>query len=291
MSRGLQISVGQHSDRGRKPINQDFHGVLIPDEPLLSLKGIAAVLADGISSSAVSQIASESAVKSFLTDYYCTSESWSVKTSARRVLDATNSWLHAQTRRSQYAYDRDKGYVCTLTAMVFKSATAHIFHVGDCRIYRVAGKALEQLTDDHRVIISSEQTYLGRALGINPQIEIDYHSVQIEQGDVFLLATDGAYEFVDQRFINGVLDAHAHELDHAAKVIVEEAYRRGSDDNITVQILRIDAVPQSRSPLIFAQTPELPLPPLLEPRSLFDGYKIVREIHASSRSHIYLAVD
>jgi serine/threonine protein phosphatase PrpC len=291
MSSGLQISVGQHSDKGRKPINQDFHGVLIPEEPQLSLKGIAAVLADGISSSTVSQIASESAVKSFLMDYYCTSESWTVKTSARRVLDATNSWLHAQTRKSQYAYDRDKGYVCTLSAMVIKATTAHIFHVGDCRIYRVAGKALEQLTEDHRIIVSSEQTYLGRALGINPQLEIDYQTVEIEAGDTFLLATDGAYEFVEQRFITSALIEHASELDGAAKAIVEEAYRRGSDDNITVQILRIDAVPQREPAGIFNQTAELPLPPLPEPRAVFDGYRIVREIHASSRSHIYLAVD
>src|SRR3979409_1287003 len=94
----LKISVGQHSDKGRKETNQDFHGVLIPEEPLLTTKGIAIALADGISSSNVSQIASESAVKSFLTDYYCTSESWSVKTSAQRVLAATNYWPDAQTR-------------------------------------------------------------------------------------------------------------------------------------------------------------------------------------------------
>src|SRR3954449_2023696 len=118
MPRELQITVGQHSDKGRKETNQDFHGVLVPSEPMLSLKGIAVVLADGISSSSVSQIASESAVKSFLMDYYCTSETWSVKTSARRVIEATNSWLHAQTRRSQYAYERDKGYVCTLSVVV-----------------------------------------------------------------------------------------------------------------------------------------------------------------------------
>ncbi|MBR0714295.1 bifunctional protein-serine/threonine kinase/phosphatase [Bradyrhizobium liaoningense] len=291
MTHGLEISVGQYSDKGRKPINQDFHGVLIPDEPQLSLKGIAAVLADGISSSTVSQIASESAVKSFLMDYYCTSEAWTVKTSARRVLDATNSWLHAQTRKSQYAYDRDKGYVCTLSAMVIKGTTAHIFHVGDCRIYRVAGKALEQLTDDHRIIVSSEQTYLGRALGINPQLEIDYQTLEIERGDTFFLATDGAYEFVDARFVTGALNEHAGELDGAAKAIVEEAYRRGSDDNITVQILRVDAVPQREPISIFNQTSELPLPPLPEPRAIFDGYRIVREVHASSRSHIYLAVD
>src|SRR6202046_3159915 len=127
MPRQLQITVGQFSDRGRKAANQDFHGVLIPNEPLLSSKGIAIVLADGISSSDVSQVASESAVKSFLTDYYCTPESWSVKTSAQRVLAATNSWLYSQTRRSQNAYDNDKGYVCTVSAMVLKSTTAHIF--------------------------------------------------------------------------------------------------------------------------------------------------------------------
>src|SRR5689334_18230810 len=89
----LRITIGAHSDKGQKPGNQDFHGALIPDEPALSLKGIAVAIADGISSSDVSHIASESAVKSFLTDYYCTPDAWSVKTSARRVIAATNSWL------------------------------------------------------------------------------------------------------------------------------------------------------------------------------------------------------
>src|SRR3954471_19739490 len=199
MPRELKISVGQFSDKGAKETNQDFHGALIPDEPLLSLKGISVVLSDGISTSSVSRIAAESAVKGFLTDYYCTSESWSVRTSAQRVLEATNSWLHSQSRRSQYSYDRDRGYVCTLSAMVIKSTTAHIFHVGDARIYRVAGNTLEQLTDDHRVIISSEQSYLGRALGVTPQVEIDYQTFQVEKGDTFLLVTDGIYEHVGPR--------------------------------------------------------------------------------------------
>src|SRR5512141_2931563 len=221
----LQISIGQHSDKGRKGINQDFHGALIPNEPLLSLKGVAVALADGISSSNVSQIASESAVKSFLTDYYCTSESWSVKTSAQRVLAATNSWLHAQTRRSQYSYDRDKGYVCTLSALVVKSTTAHIFHVGDARVYRVAGHALEQLTEDHRIVVSSEQSYLGRALGINPQIEIDYRTLKVDKGDLFLLATDGVYEHVSGRFIAETIAGSAGDLDRAARAIVEEGQR------------------------------------------------------------------
>jgi len=287
----LRISLGQCSDKGRKPTNQDFHGALIPTEPLLGLKGIAVVIADGISSSDVSHIASESAVKSFLTDYYCTSESWSVKTSAQRVLAATNAWLHSQTRCSQYAYDKDKGYVCTFSALVLRSTTAHIFHAGDCRIYRLAGSTLEQLTDDHRVIVSSGQTYLGRALGINAQIEIDYRALPAEKGDVFVLATDGVYEHVSGRFIAATVREYAADLDAAARRIVGEALQHGSQDNLTIQIVRIDDTPSGEAIEVLQPSSELPLPPLLEARTVFDGYQIVRELHASHRSHIYLAVD
>lgn len=291
MPRELKISVGQHSDKGRKETNQDFHGVLVPNEPLLSLKGIAIVLADGISSSNVSHIAAESAVKGFLTDYYCTSESWSVRTSAQRVLEATNSWLHSQTRRSRYSYDKDRGYVCTLSAIVIKSTTAHLFHVGDSRVYRVSGSSLEQLTNDHRVIISSEQSYLGRALGVNPQIEIDYLMLKVEQGDTFVLVTDGIYEHVGDRHIARAILDGADDLDKAAKAVVELAFELGSKDNLTVQIVRVDQLPESAASEVFGQPRELPLPPLLEARAVFDGYKIVRELHGSSRSHIYLAID
>jgi serine/threonine protein phosphatase PrpC len=291
MARELKISVGQYSDKGRKESNQDFHGVLIPREPLLGLKGVAIVLADGISSSSVSRVAAESTVKGFLTDYYCTSESWSVKTSAHRVIAATNSWLHSQTRRSQYSYDKDKGYVCTMSAMVLKSATAHIFHVGDSRIYRVSGNSLEQLTNDHRVIVSSEQSYLSRAMGVNPQIEIDYQALPIEAGDVFLLTTDGVHEFVGPKFIARAIGDRAGDLDAAAQAIAAEAFKQGSNDNLTVQIVRVDDVPSGGASEVIGPAAELPLPPLLEARMEFDGYRIVREVHASSRSHIYLAVD
>ena len=190
---GPRLSIGQHSDKGAKEINQDFHGALAPGEPLLGSKGIAVALADGISSSDVSQIASQSAVTGFLEDYYCTSDAWSVRTSAERVLGATNSWLHAQTQQSHRRFDRDRGYVCTFSGVVFKSTTAHIVHVGDARVYRLHGADMEQLTEDHRLWVSSRQSYLARALGMDRKVDIDYVAVPLETGDVFLLATDGAY--------------------------------------------------------------------------------------------------
>lgn len=291
MRRELAVSIGQHSEAGRKDVNQDFHGALVPAQPALALKGIAIALADGISTSKVSRIAAESAVKSFLSDYYCTSDSWTVKTSAQRVIAATNAWLHAQSRSGPDRFDRDRGFVCTLSVLVLKGALAHIFHVGDARVYRVCGKALEQLTEDHRVQVSSRTSYLGRALGVNAQIEIDYRRVALERGDVLLLATDGVYEHVDARDVVRIVAQHAADLDEAARRIVRTAYDNGSSDNLTVQVVRIDELPDAGADDTLEQASGLPLPPLLEPRMLFDGYRVLRQLHASSRSHIYLAVD
>ena len=290
----LKIAIGQHSDKGRKQSNQDFHGAYIPLEPQLSAKGIAIALADGISSSDVSHIASEATVKGFLDDYYCTSEAWSVKKSAQRVLTATNSWLYSQTQRSQHRYDTGRGYVCTLSALVIKSTTAHVFHVGDSRIYRLRNggdNTLEQLTNDHQVRVSEDTTYLARALGMSPHLEIDYQALPVEKDDIFVLVTDGVYEYSSPKFVINAVREHAHDLDAAARLIVAEACRRESGDNLTIQIVRVDELPTRDSSEIYQQLTELPFPPVLEARTLFDGYKIIREVHATSRSHVYLALD
>ena len=291
MTQQLRVSAGQYSDKGRKEANQDFHGICIPREPQLSGKGIAIALADGISSSAVSQEAAQAAVLALLEDYYCTSDAWSVKTSAEHVLVATNSWLHSQTQQSQHRYDRERGYVCTFSGMVIKSTTAHLFHVGDARIYRLKGGALEQLTEDHRVRVSSVQSYLARAMGMDRKLEVDYLPIPLTIGDVFLLATDGVYEFTDGAFVSEAVNRCTDQLDQAAREIVDEAYRRGSGDNLTAQIIRIDELPSPESNEMYRQLSELPFPPPLDARMTFDGYQIVREIKGSARSHIYLAVD
>ena len=286
----LRVRIGQHSDKGHKEINQDFHGACTPEGSALTTKGVALALADGISSSDVSHIASAAAVHALLQDYYCTSDAWSVRRSVQCVLAATNSWLHAQDRNGPHRFDADRGHVCTLSAMVIKSATAHLFHVGDARIYRVQGKALEQLTQDHRVQLPGGHSHLARAMGFHPQLDIDYRALPLERGDTFVLATDGVHEHVPASFIIQMLQDHAGDLDQAARAIVAEALLRGSPDNLTLQVVRIDALPLQDSSELQRQRAALRLPPVLAPRDTLDGYQIVRELHASHRSHIYLAM-
>ncbi|WP_203141455.1 bifunctional protein-serine/threonine kinase/phosphatase [Marinobacter mangrovi] len=291
MENRLTIALGQHTDRGRKPTNQDFHGCQIPTGAMRDLKGIALAMADGISSSDVSHIASETAVRAFLDDYYCTSDAWSVRHAVERVLTATNGWLHSQTQRSDARFDKNRGYVCTLSALVLKADRAHLFHVGDTRIYRLNDAGLEQLTHDHRLWVSPEEHYLSRALGIEASIELDYRSVSIRPGDLFILATDGVYEHAETAFILQCCREYAEDLDEAARRIIDHALDNGSRDNLTLQIVRVDSIPRDTTPDFHATIADLPLPPVLEARASFDGYTILRELHATSRSHVYLAED
>lgn len=291
MPQGLQFSLGQYSDAGRKDCNQDFYGAFIPPEPQLSLKGAAFAIADGISSSDVSQIASSAAVRTFLDDYFCTSDTWSVKTAAEKVLFATNSWLCSQSRHSEHRFDRNRGYVCTFSGLIIKAHSAHLFHAGDSRIYRVRNRSLEQLTKDHRLWISHEKSYLSRALGIEDSLELDYDCLSLQCGDLFLLATDGIYEHLDTKCLLDLLEQHADDLNHAAQSIVEAAFEQGSPDNLTLQILRIDRLPSPDHQVVQQQIEQLPMPPILEPGMAFDGYQILRALHATSRSHVFLAQD
>lgn len=288
----LRISLGQHSEAGRKPLNQDFHGAVLPSGALLQTKGIALALADGISSSAVSHVASAAAVRSFLDDYYASSEAWSVRRAAQCVLAASNSWLHAQTQRGDGRFDKDRGHVCTFSALVLKGREAHLLHVGDTRVYRLHPGALEQLSVDHRMRISDSESYLGRALGVGPRVEIDYARWPLEAGELYLLATDGVYAYLDAAAIHAALAAHGGDLQAAAQALVALALERGSDDNLTLQLVRIDTLPAAIAAVRLAdQRDGLALPPPLRARMDFEGYSLVRELHVSARSQVWLALD
>ena len=176
----------------------------------------------------------------FLDDYYCTSETWSVKKSARaRARRRPTPGCTRARASSPYRYDKDRGYVCTFSALVLKATTAHLFHVGDARIYRLQPAArLEQLTaGPPRAGGAGRELPEPGASASIPQLEIDYRALEIERGDVFVLATDGVYEHVDAAFVAQAIREARGNLDEAARAIVAEAYRRGSADNLTVQIV------------------------------------------------------
>lgn len=292
MSKHIAISLGQHSTSGTKPENQDFHGALVPKGEELTAKGAAFALADGISTSRLGAEAAETAVKSFLNDYFSTSAAWSVRTSGERVIAATNGWMFSRNRRDLAIREegRESGLVCTLSALVLKSRSAHVFHIGDCQVARISGDDLEVLTEAHRILIGSNQSYLARAIGVGRHVDIDYRKVPVQVGDVFVMTSDGIHEALDAGSIMKVIRGAA-TIDRAASALCEAALERGADDNLTAQVIRIDALPAGDVGDLVGEQAALPPAPLLEAGQSFEGYRILRVIHSGARSRVYLARD
>ena len=288
MSSKLSVSVGQFSDAGDKPDNQDSHGYKIPNEELCRTKGIACVIADGISGSEYGKEASGACVIGFLEDYFSTAETWSVKKSSLSVLTALNSWLYNQGRSE---IDPHRGKLSTLSALVLKSTTAHIIHIGDSRIYRLRDNQLKQLTCDHKTWVSQDRSYLSRAMGADTHIEIDYSKHVMEVGDMFLLTTDGVHEYITDDEICQLLIQNRNNLNRATKLISIKALENHSPDNVTCQLMCVDELPEQDPDEIYQELTELPFPPELYEGMIVDGYKVLRELHASNRSQLYLVCD
>lgn len=288
MGAQLEVSAGQFSNQGQKPTNEDFHGLRLPHSRQLKTKGIAAAIADGVSSSAAAQEASGASVIGFLEDYFSTPESWSVQKSAQQVLTALNTWLYSQGQRRR---DLGRGLLTTFSALILKSTTAHLFHVGDSRIYRLREGRIERLTTDHQTWVTEDKRFLSRALGADLSLEIDYRRLPLLEGDIFILTTDGVHDYLDDKAIARLVQEYGTNLDKAAAEIVRGALAYHSPDNATCQILRIERLPTQNPEEVYQELTELPFPPSLLPGVMLDGYRIVREIHASNRTQIYLAID
>lgn len=283
----LKITLGQRSEAGIKTDNEDFYGYAEPTEPQLTLKGASVVIADGMSTSDAGKRASHACVIGFLSDYYSTPESWSVMKSCQQILSATNTWLYSQ---GQSKYQSSKGMVSTLSILILKSNTAHIFHIGDSRIYRLRDGTLEQLTRDHRIWVSEEKNYLNRAMGIEPRLEVDHRTTTLLKDDIFILTTDGVHDFIDDKTIKKIVNKH-NTPQEAADQLIEKASANHSDDNLTCQVLRIDSLPAVAKDEILKQHKNLPFPPFLDPGMILDGYRIEKELHANKRTQIYQAYD
>jgi len=287
----LSVSFGGHSIAGVKPQNEDAFAAYLPSSGSVNqLKGIATCIADGVSCSENAQLASQTAVTLFIDDYYSTPESWTVRTSAARVLSSLNSWLYHHGRQD---YQPQNGAVTTFSAAVFKSKTAHLFHAGDSRIYRLRNGDLEQLTTDHCNHASGGKTYLTRALGMDSRLEVDYIQADLELGDLFILSTDGIHEVLTRSELAILASASKSStaekaLEDAAATIVEQALAQGSEDNLSCLLIRVDELPLEDLNEIHRKLTQQTIPPVMEPGMSIDGYEIQRVLHSGTRSHVYL---
>lgn len=282
----IKLSQGRQSLTGRKARNEDCLGFCFPKGNLLTTKGACAIIADGVSSAEAGAEAAELCVTEFINDYFDTPDIWTVKKSAQKVLTAINRSLYSRS----HEYLESRGWLCTLSVLIIKSHTAHIFHVGDSRIYRIRGEHMECLTTDHVAPLSKSNSCLARAMGMDTRVDLDYRSLALDEGDLFMLSTDGVHDTLSPQEIMAIINQH-DDLNDASEALTEAAYAMGSTDNLSCQLVRVEELVADHIDDLTDRLTDLPFPPDLSPGMTMDGYEILEEIYASSRSQLYLVRD
>jgi PPM family protein phosphatase len=180
-------------------------------------------------------------------------------------------------------------------------------HVGDSRGYVLRGNSLEQLTDDHSLVaelvrrgelsasdaeVHPQRSVITRALGTDPDVDVDAFTVHPEPGDIYLLCSDGLSDMVPGETIEEVLLASRSDLDGAAKALVRAANRGGGDDNITAVLFEIVS-DDARVPEPDDETREYATVPPDEEDTLHpeDGVPVITEIPSAVDTMVVSAAD
>jgi PPM family protein phosphatase len=147
------------------------------------------------------------------------------------------------------------GMGTTITAALLGEDAIAIGHVGDSRAYRVRDDSLEQLTQDHSLVADlirsgrltpeeaeehPQRSVITRALGTDPDVDVDTFLVHVEAGDLILICSDGLTSMVpEEEILKRLRDADS--LEKAAKALIKSANKHGGEDNITVILFRVEA--------------------------------------------------
>jgi PPM family protein phosphatase len=168
-----------------------------------------------------------------------------------------NELIQEANRRVYQRQSRDaaaSGMGTTMTVALVEDGTVAIGHVGDSRAYLIRGRSLEQLTEDHSLVaelvrsgkLSPEEaeahpqrSVITRALGTDPNVDVDTFSIETRPGDLFLLCSDGLTSMVGDETILAEVERNRGDLGGAAKALVRAANRGGGEDNITVVFFEI----------------------------------------------------
>jgi serine/threonine protein phosphatase PrpC len=157
-------------------------------------------------------------------------------------------------------YDRSSsdpntsGMGTTMTVALVEDGAVAFGHVGDSRAYLIRDGQMEQLTEDHSLVnelmksgklspeeaeIHPQRSVITRAVGTDPDVDVDTFTVIAQTGDLFLLCSDGLTDVVAEEEILELVERNRADIDRALRALVKEANRGGGEDNITVVAFEI----------------------------------------------------
>lgn len=251
----LSLEVAARTNIGyvRKQ-NEDNYYVADEDPSTHRGRGRLFAVADGMGGHRGGKRASQIAVDTAASYYEMTDGGQGLGDMLRCSVEAANRAIWAEsTTNDQYA-----GMGTTLTTLVIHGNQAYLAHVGDSRIYRFRGSRLQQITEDHSLVAEAvrqglltedqarhhpQRNIITKALGTNAEVEVDVSTLPIQEGDLFLLASDGLHGMVEDPELERIVIAGEGDLEKLADDLVEAALDAGGHDNVTVVLVRCAAAP------------------------------------------------
>jgi PPM family protein phosphatase len=228
------------TDAGRKRRrNED---AFVHDPPLFAV-------ADGMGGAKAGEVASRLAAAAFRE--FHEADELGPEERVTAIIQEANRRIYERARSDAQA----SGMGTTITAALLVGNGVAVGHVGDSRAYRLRDDRLDQLTDDHSLVADlvrsgrltaeeadthPQRSVITRALGTDPEVDVDTFTVEAEPGDLFLLCSDGLTTMVADEEITDIVRG-ADDLAQATKALVKAANRAGGEDNITVVLFSLAA--------------------------------------------------
>jgi PPM family protein phosphatase len=232
-------SIGRESNTGNKRRRNEDSFVVAP--PLFAV-------ADGMGGAQAGEVASKLAAAALEdTDPGSTG-------GVERVVELIQEANRRVYERSN-ADPSASGMGTTITAALVEGTSVTFGHVGDSRAYLVRDGVIEQLTEDHSLVnelmksgkLSAEEaethpqrSVITRALGTDPDVDVDTFAVDAQAGDVFLICSDGLSSMVSANDIEEILRKYRSDLVAASKALIQAANRGGGEDNITAVLFAVE---------------------------------------------------
>lgn len=304
----MELTYGSATSAGTvRQNNEDSLAYAYPeDEEERLRRGVLAVLADGAGGHGFGEIASKMAVEAVARCFGQASHELSPNQVLWRMFNEANLAVYDEGMRRPSAGERRMA--TTLTALLLRHSEVYVGHVGDCRAYLIHQGQIERLTADHSYVgmqvkmgllseheaaTSDMRTMLTRLIGQNPTVQVDFRKATVHEGDILIQCCDGVHGCVTENEMCDVL--LSQPVAAACQALIEMAMKRGSEDNVTVQAIRVDKVKQVRyfrgSPIYCeeskpAMTGEPQVGQVLDAR-----FEITELISRSGMGSIFKAID
>ncbi len=215
------------------------------------------IVADGMGGVADGEVASSMAIRNLATkislellDRNCSFPLDSAILS--RTIEYANNEIYTYSQQEPSR----KGMGSTITAALLIGNRLIIGHVGDTRAYIMNNKEIRQITEDHSLIgrllkmgqltpeeakNSPQKNLIYRALGTNPQVEVDIYEEKLEQGDIVLVCCDGLWDYFSNEELHKLV-SRSKDFDKTSAKLIDLANERGGKDNITVIIFQLVSI-------------------------------------------------